>query len=232
MDNLRIKQKKAKSISLIPIGVTGFNVLLGISALFLISKGSLKAVFLIVLLAALFDFLDGFLARKMNSETRLGSILDSVSDLVCFVAVPAFYILTVSGGNNSLFLNLSLALYLSAGTARLVRYTVSVLSSENSKGVFLGLPVTAAAILVMSSGCCLNTAFQSLILIICGFLMVTKVKYTAFSKLMAVKGRKMFLALIISLPFLVFYPLYVVFVFSSAYAAFYPLSGLFQYGRV
>jgi len=219
-------------MSLIPIGVTGFNLLLGAFALFLIFKGQLKAVFLIVLLAALFDFLDGFLARKLNSETRLGSLLDSVSDLICFVFCPVFYILAVSRGNNPLFLKIAAGFYLLAGAVRLVRYTVSVLVSENSKGIFSGLPVTAAAILVMSSRCCGNAVFQGLLFIICGLLMVSKVKYTAFSKLMAVKGKKMFLALIISLPFLVFYPLYVVFVFSSAYVVFYPLSGLFQSGRI
>ncbi len=232
MDNLRIKQKKAKSISLIPIGITGFNLLLGAAALFLIFKGQLKAVFLIVLLAALFDFLDGFLARRLDSETRLGSLLDSASDLICFVFCPVFYILAVNRGDNPFFLKIAVGFYLLAGTVRLVRYTVSVLASENSKGIFFGLPVTAAAILVMSSGCCGNAVFHVFLFIICGLLMISKVKYTAFSKLMAVKGEKMFLALIVSLPFLIFYPLYVVFVFSSVYVVFYPLSGLSQPGRV
>ncbi len=82
-------------ITLARIGLTP------VVALLMLSQGAFwKWIALIVFaLAALSDFLDGFLARKMNGESRLGRILDPISDkiLVCVILVMLIAIGHVSG---------------------------------------------------------------------------------------------------------------------------------------
>ena len=43
----------------------------------------------VILLATVFDFLDGFAARILKGASQLGAELDSLSDLVCFGVAPA-----------------------------------------------------------------------------------------------------------------------------------------------
>lgn len=43
----------------------------------------------VILLATVFDFLDGFAARMLKGTSQLGAELDSLSDLVCFGVAPA-----------------------------------------------------------------------------------------------------------------------------------------------
>ena len=53
-----------------------------------LNQGNVNQCILFVLLAAIVDFLDGFVARKMNQESELGAQLDSLSDVVTFGVVP------------------------------------------------------------------------------------------------------------------------------------------------
>jgi CDP-diacylglycerol--serine O-phosphatidyltransferase len=72
----------------IPNLITLLNLVSGFCALIALLSGrtTLSACFLAV--AALFDFLDGMLARLLNSQTKLGEQLDSLSDVVSFGVAP------------------------------------------------------------------------------------------------------------------------------------------------
>ena len=60
--------------------LTWFGFLLTVGAAALIVIGNLLAAGLVVLVAGLFDMLDGALARLTNQATRFGAILDSTLD--------------------------------------------------------------------------------------------------------------------------------------------------------
>lgn len=49
-----------------------------------------------ILICTIFDFLDGFSARKLNSFSEFGKQLDSLSDLVCFGLAPAVLFFTLT----------------------------------------------------------------------------------------------------------------------------------------
>ena len=49
------------------------------------------AIFLIIL-AAIFDFFDGWFARKLKNDSNFGAELDSLSDFVSFGVSPALLI--------------------------------------------------------------------------------------------------------------------------------------------
>ncbi len=63
-----------------PNAITWLGFLLTIGAAALIATGHLLAASLVVILASLFDILDGALARRTNRVTRFGGILDSTLD--------------------------------------------------------------------------------------------------------------------------------------------------------
>lgn len=79
----RITKPVVQFLATMPISpntITWLGFLLTVGAAALIATGHLLAAGLIVLLAGLFDILDGALARLTNRTTRFGSILDSTLD--------------------------------------------------------------------------------------------------------------------------------------------------------
>ncbi len=72
----------------IPNTITTLNLLSGSIAVITAYEGDYKATVLLVLLAALFDFLDGFSARLLKSYSPLGKELDSLADMVSFGVLP------------------------------------------------------------------------------------------------------------------------------------------------
>ena len=53
---------------------------------------SYELIVLLVLLASILDFFDGFLARALKSESKIGGQLDSFSDSITFGLVPSLVI--------------------------------------------------------------------------------------------------------------------------------------------
>ena len=95
---------KAKLITL-PNIITLANLLCGtvavISMVSLPSAGALRVAFVLMLAAALFDFLDGFVARLTGQYSPVGAQLDSLADMVSFVVLPtiiAMKIYYLAGG--------------------------------------------------------------------------------------------------------------------------------------
>ena len=76
----------------LPSYVSLLRILLIIPVCMLISKGNYPYnlyAFVIFILAAMTDYLDGYLARKFDLESRLGALLDLLADklLVCIVLI-------------------------------------------------------------------------------------------------------------------------------------------------
>jgi CDP-diacylglycerol--serine O-phosphatidyltransferase len=73
----------------IPNLLTLLNLLSGCIAITLAFQGRFTGVAIAVLIAALFDFLDGMAARLLNAYSPLGKELDSLADMVSFGVAPA-----------------------------------------------------------------------------------------------------------------------------------------------
>ena len=74
----------------IPNAITCGNLVSGcLSILFLTSNMPVKAA-LMIFVAGLFDFLDGFAARLLKAHSPIGADLDSLSDVVSFGVAPGF----------------------------------------------------------------------------------------------------------------------------------------------
>ena len=128
----------------IPNILTLANAALGCSALFFIAILDFDTATLCVLLAAVFDFFDGFVARTMGWTSRLGAELDSLADVISFGVVPGslttVMLTTMNVDYPWIFLGFIITL---ASAYRLAKYN----TSENSNAYFRGLPTPANALL-------------------------------------------------------------------------------------
>jgi CDP-diacylglycerol--serine O-phosphatidyltransferase len=145
----------------LPNLLTLLNVLLGCLAINKAFERNFIFSATLIFIAAFIDFLDGFLARKLNTTSEFGKALDSLADIVSFGVAPSFMIyqlLTMSLIMNNPTFSLdtltivdSIILYSGFlipvfGAIRLARFN----SNNVEKKFFQGLPIPAAGILFAS----------------------------------------------------------------------------------
>lgn len=111
---------------------------------------------LFIFLAAVVDFLDGFLARKLGASSEMGLQLDSLADVVSFGVAPSMIIyqfLRLAFASDENGLNISSAwlfpafILAAAGAYRLARYNIT--HNEQTKN-FIGVPIPAMGLVVAS----------------------------------------------------------------------------------
>lgn len=110
---------------------------------------------LFIAIAAVVDFLDGFVARLMNVPSEMGKQLDSLADLVSFGVAPGIilyqflrmaFIKDADGIEASTLLLVPAFIFTCAGAYRLARFN---LDNSQSYG-FKGVPIPAAGLVVAS----------------------------------------------------------------------------------
>jgi CDP-diacylglycerol--serine O-phosphatidyltransferase len=74
---------------------TGFNLIAGILSIILTLNGRIDLAPLLILAGFLFDFFDGFIARKLKKDGPIGVQLDSLADLVTFGVAPGMLVMVV-----------------------------------------------------------------------------------------------------------------------------------------
>jgi CDP-diacylglycerol--serine O-phosphatidyltransferase len=136
----------------VPNFVTLLNLLSGGIAVIFAVEGDLSTAALFVFLGILFDFFDGFIARKLNVVSDLGLQLDSLADVVTSGLVPAlvlFHLFELSiapSWDTHHILPYFGLLVLLASAYRLAKFNISTEQSN----YFIGLPTPANALLILS----------------------------------------------------------------------------------
>lgn len=135
----------------VPNILTLCNLLSGcVAAVIALTGGDLRWVFACVVLAALFDFFDGFAARLLRCSSPIGKELDSLADMVSFGFAPAavlFAVYALCGGADTpwRFVVFVLAAF---SALRLAKFNID----ENQTKEFIGLPTPACALFFTSCG--------------------------------------------------------------------------------
>ena len=80
----------------IPNIITSMNLLLGWTSIYFAYLAEIELAIGAILLASVFDYFDGFAARKLNVQSALGTQLDSFADLITFGIAPAIIVYFVS----------------------------------------------------------------------------------------------------------------------------------------
>jgi CDP-diacylglycerol--serine O-phosphatidyltransferase len=99
-----------------------------------------------ILIANIFDGLDGWVARFTQSTTRFGIELDSLSDLVAFGVAPAVMLYKWGLSPFGRVGWAAAFLFMACGALRLARYNVQMGSTESK--AFTGMPIPGAATVV------------------------------------------------------------------------------------
>ncbi len=119
------------------------NVISGFFSILASIEGKPVLAMGLILLAAVFDFFDGKVARKYNISSDFGRELDSLCDLISFILAPVLFAYFV--GYNGWLEKSILALYVVMGTLRLARFNVT--GTIDGGKFFEGVPVPVSLIL-------------------------------------------------------------------------------------
>jgi len=177
--------------SIIPNLFTTMNMFCGFLSLINASQGKYIYAAWLIIIAGIFDLLDGMMARLTKSSSEMGVELDSLSDVVSFGAAPAFLIFKTYLFQFSVLGIIVSSFLLIAGGLRLARFNIQLVGYE--KSYFKGLPIPSSAITV--AGFILayynnNVGFSEPysfyvfpMVIVLSYLMVSKIRYDTFPKL-------------------------------------------------
>jgi CDP-diacylglycerol---serine O-phosphatidyltransferase len=136
----------------LPNAVTMAAMAAGMTAVPLAVGGDISRAVGCILIAALLDACDGRVARYLGTASKFGTELDSLSDVICFGAVPAL-VLYLWGLQDHGAAGWAAALALAVATAlRLARFNVA--SQEKHRPLwwaafFQGVPAPAGAFLAL-----------------------------------------------------------------------------------
>ena len=165
----------------IPNIFTILNLLSGFLGITFLLNSNYNLIEYCIYFSILFDFLDGFLAKRLNAISNLGKQLDSFSDLISFGALPSLILY-------NWFLNYSsIEIYkyfsviiLVFSSLRLSKFNLD----KKQEFVFYGLPTPMVALffnsLIFNSDDIYSFVNQEILLFLIlffSFMMIVKVKF-------------------------------------------------------
>ncbi|MGM5482943.1 MAG: CDP-diacylglycerol--serine O-phosphatidyltransferase [Nanobdellota archaeon] len=115
------------------------NFICGVLAIMFSFQNNFKTAGLLMVIAFIFDMLDGRVARLTKKANKFGKELDSLADLTSFGVAPAIFGFA-QGLQNPVSI-IILAFFASCGIIRLARF--NVLSTKD----FIGVPITINGLL-------------------------------------------------------------------------------------
>lgn len=146
--HLRSKFRKPIPRTVVPSFFTLMNLFCGFAALVQIYEGKLEFGAWLIVFAAVFDMMDGFMARLANANTEFGIELDSLSDIVSFGVAPAFLFYSYSL-YEMMFIGIIISSFpVLCGAVRLARFNVDARIEDPE--YFKGLPIPALAMMLVA----------------------------------------------------------------------------------
>ena len=187
-----VSDKKARM--LLPNALTLINVCIGLSSIKFALDEKFELSIIAIIFAAIFDALDGRVARMLKGTSLVGKELDSLADLISFGVAPAFIMYFWSLNNLGKFGWLLTMIFVVCVALRLARFNVSSNSEPSWRdNYFEGVPSPAGGILVLIP-LILSLSEINLIkinydivvqafFILISFLMISKIPTFAFKKI-------------------------------------------------
>lgn len=134
--------------------LTYFGMLAAFTGITHAIHGDIHTALICLMISGFCDMLDGKIASTKKDRTlrerRFGVQIDSLSDLICFGALPAVIVYTAAQGSDSAFY--ISGLYLLCALIRLAWFNVDEEERQEretgSREVYYGLPVTSSALII------------------------------------------------------------------------------------
>ena len=145
---------------------------------------------ILLVLAGVFDALDGYVARITHTTSDFGLQLDSIADVMNFGCAPALlvycYGFVLVGDGHPTFVRaggLACFIFVACGALRLARFNVS--AGKTDPRYFVGMPITAGAACVASvvvawptpPGSLMHGYGIMLLMVVVGTLMISTVRF-------------------------------------------------------
>jgi len=219
-----------KGIYILPNLFTTGNLFCGFWAIISVLDEKFVYAAVAILLACVFDILDGKVARLSGATSKFGVQYDSLADLVSFGIAPAMLAFSWALRPYGKFGWLAAFVFVACGALRLARF--NVLSSSGEVKYFKGLPIPAAASMValtillylrlIETGWVKDIIILVMIWVL-AFLMVSNIRYFSFKELDLSKRKpfNLFILIILTMivivmePVIVLSGLILVYVFSG-----------------
>lgn len=180
---------------LIPNILTLAALCSGLTALRFALQGEMRLAVIAIIVAAIFDALDGRVARRLGVTSRFGAELDSLSDFLCFGVTPALVLYLASlkdGGALGWVVTLMFPI---CSALRLARFNTALVADTPpptwTGSYFTGVPAPAGALLALIP---LMVSFEieaawprhallvGAVLVVVGGLMVSRIPTYSFKK--------------------------------------------------
>jgi len=179
---------KRRGVYLLPNLFTTGNLLSGFYAVIAVFNADYVFAAVAILVATVFDSLDGRVARLTKTTSKFGVEYDSLADLVSFGVAPGLLIYSWALTNYGRIGWVAAFLFVACGALRLARFNVQVGTVEGR--YFVGLPIPAAAGLIAATVLLdahilrLGAAMKPLLIVVMtyvlAFLMVSNIRYWSF----------------------------------------------------
>lgn len=230
------KDKLKRGIYILPNAFTSLNIFCGFFSIIAAISDRFDEAAIAILIAVIFDSLDGKIARVTHTTSQFGIEYDSLSDLVSFGLAPSLlmymWVLKPLGRIGWL----AAFLFTTCGALRLARF--NSMADETPSAHFTGLPIPAAAAMCATTVLfCLKysiAAFDLSIIFLVGlytlsFLMVSTIKYESFKKAELFQKMSFNLLVMLILVFIVIAqkPQFLLFAIISLYISSGPIHSLY-----
>jgi len=196
---------------ILPNLFTAASCFLGIISVIASFNGQFMRAIFFILIALIFDGLDGRVARMTNTTSRFGVEFDSLADLIAFGVAPAALFYVTVGRDFGRVGSLLTAIFVVFGAIRLARFNVT--TGTYDPRYFIGLPIpTAAVTAAFWIGFYLKYDFMKDfawiflgIMPILAILMVSNVRYPSFKKMNLKKANFLKVLILLFIFFSLFY---------------------------
>ena len=142
---MKQQPKRRRVVYLIPNILTTGNLFSGLASLLFAFYGNFEAAAIAILVAIVFDTLDGTSARLMKSTSQFGLQYDSLGDVVSFGVAPGMLMFLWALSTPKMLGAAVMFAFVACGALRLARYNVMATSNSGEGKPFTGLPIPGAA---------------------------------------------------------------------------------------
>lgn len=231
------EMQKARMIYPLPCLFTTASLLSGFYAIISAINGNFFNAAVAIIIAGIFDGLDGRVARITKTTSTFGMEYDSLSDLVSFGVAPALLAYLWALEPYGRYGWLAAFLYVATTALRLARF--NTLTLENSPKEFVGLPCPAAAGMIATTvlfsrflGATDTVKHVSILILVylLSYLMVSNIRYMSF-KHPAANRKKTFQVMVVMVLLMILVatePQVTLFVMGVLYILSGPASGAYK----
>lgn len=184
-----MEKSQAKKLAFfLPNTFTALNMGCGFASVVFAINGDIYKAAMILILGAIFDSVDGRVARMTGTQSAFGEQFDSMSDVVSFGVAPAMLIWSHFLRDTGRLGLMVAFVFLLCGALRLARFNANI--DRVSSNYFQGLPIPGAAMAIVGF-CLLSTEFSFLVemkfisiayTLFFSFLMISNIPFNSFKK--------------------------------------------------